>query len=274
MPGCYAFMERAAPGAPFVEVPQFGSGGSGLNSVCTYWQSFHRGRTTAGYCGQGNAHFDNLLAYNSPFYAEAIAQPTFLADPDRIPLALDGVFAFRDYAWLYLTAHDLRFVVVHRWPGAVDPASSPGLDRLKSALAAAKVYEDAGSIVYDRDRLPAPARPVMITTGGWRIGGEHARVRVAERSARLLVYNPDPTPRAEADDRCQGPARTARGPPAFERRGARALVLPARTSPIADEPPVPSPRRPPRARPRERRDCPGRDRASRRPRGSTWPPSA
>ena len=34
MPGCYAFMQRTAPGAAFVEVPQFGSGGSDLYSIC------------------------------------------------------------------------------------------------------------------------------------------------------------------------------------------------------------------------------------------------
>ena len=74
MPGCYSFMKQAAPGAAFLEVPQFGSGGSFLYALCSYWQSHHRGRTSAGYCGQGNAVFDNLLTYNSPFEATRLAR--------------------------------------------------------------------------------------------------------------------------------------------------------------------------------------------------------
>jgi hypothetical protein len=191
LPGCYAFMQRAAPNAAFVEVPQYTSaGGSDLNAICAYWQSFHRGRTTAGYCGQGNAHVDNLLGFNSPFSADALAQPEFLEDPTRLPLALDGPVAFSDYAWLYLKAHDLRFVVVHQSPSLVSP--SVGLDRLKAALAEAKVFEDAGSIIYDRDRLAPPQHPVLVTTGGWRIGWDGALRRVAELQAHLVVYNPEP----------------------------------------------------------------------------------
>jgi hypothetical protein len=190
VPGCYAFMKRATPGAAFVEIPQFGSGGSDLYAICAYWQSFHRGRTTAGYCGQGNAVFDNLLTFNSPFLAEALAQPGFLEDPDRTPLVLGGDVVFRDYAWLYLKGHDFRYVVLHQWPGAAVP--SVGLDRLKAVLQVAKVYEDEGSVVYDRDRLALPEHAVMLTTRGWRIARGEGMLRVADRQAHLSVYNPEP----------------------------------------------------------------------------------
>jgi hypothetical protein len=183
-------MERTAPGAAFVEVPQFGSGGSDMYAICAYWQSLHRGRTTAGYCGQSNAVHDNLLTYNSPFLAEALARPDFLEDPDQTRLVLGGEVDFRDYAWLYLKTHDFRFVVLHRWPGAAPP--SAGLDRLKAQLEVAKIYEDAGSVVYDRDRLAPPEHPVMLTTGGWRVGLGKSMLRVAEREAHVRTYNPDP----------------------------------------------------------------------------------
>jgi hypothetical protein len=191
-PGCYAFMAKTAPGAAFLEAPQFGSEGSDLYSLCGYWQSSHRGRTNAGYCGQGNALFDNLLTYNSPFSAERLARPDYLADPDRTPAELGGDVPFRDVAWLYLKTHDFRFVVLHRRPEMLDP--SVRLDRLESAMEVAKVYEDGVSVVYDRERRPAPDRPVLLTTRGWRIarGRSPSPLRVADREARLSVYSPGP----------------------------------------------------------------------------------
>jgi hypothetical protein len=188
MPGCYNFMQRTAPGAAFVEVPQFGSGGSDLYSIAAYWQSHHRGRTTAGYCGQSNAIFDNLVTRSSPFRADQLARPDYLEDPERTPLELGGAASFADYAWLYLTAHGFRFVVVHRESTLVAP--SPQLDRLKSLLAPAQVYADEGSIVYDRERMPLPANPVLITTWGWRKAVGRRPLCVADRQAHILLYNP------------------------------------------------------------------------------------
>ena len=191
MPGCYAFMKRAAQGGAFVEIPQFSSGGSLLYAVGGYWQSIHRGRTNVGYSGQGNAIFDNLLSWNSPFSASRLAEPDYLADPERMTFDVVGPARFRDYAWLYLTAHDFRFAVLHQWPGAI-PNQPVRLDRIKAELAVAKVFEDEGSVVYDRERLPAPSHPVLITTRGWRPAWEGTLVRVANRWARLALYNPDP----------------------------------------------------------------------------------
>jgi hypothetical protein len=188
-PGCYAFMHRTAPRAAFVEVPQFDSGGSDLSALCAYWQSHHRGRTSAGYSGQNNVVFDDLVARTSPFLSELLARPDYLADPARMPLKAGGQAAFRDYAWLYLTVHDFRFVVVHQWPGALLPGVR--IDRLKSALEPAKVYEDAGSVVYDRERLPRPRTAVMITTRGWRKGGGSGLAWLTDRRAHLLLYSSD-----------------------------------------------------------------------------------
>jgi hypothetical protein len=188
MPGCYAFMQRTAPGAAFVEAPQSGSGGSDLYSIAAYWQSHHRGRTSAGYCGQGNAIFDNLVTHSSPFLAELLARPDYLQDPEWFPQELGGVASFRDYAWLYMKAHEFRFLVLHQWPGASSP--SPQLDRLKTALEPAKVYQDEGSIVYDRERLPLPAKPILITTRGWRSAVGRRPIYVADLQAHLLLYNP------------------------------------------------------------------------------------
>jgi hypothetical protein len=189
MPGCYAFMGETAPGEAFLEIPQFGSEGSDLNAICTYWQSIHRGRTTAGYSGQGNSVYDALITYNSPFFAEAMARPDYLEDPAHTALALGETVSFADYAWVYLKAQGLRFVVLHRRSDAGAPAE--GLDRLKALLGPAKVYDDHASIVYDRDRLPRPGRPVLIATEGWRVGRWPLRQRFAGRSAKLVVYNPD-----------------------------------------------------------------------------------
>jgi hypothetical protein len=191
MPGCYAFMKQAAPGAAFLEVPQFGSGGSFLYALCSYWQSYHRGRTSAGYCGQGNAVFDNLLTYNSPFEATVLAEPSYLAGSDRIRFDMTGEVSFGDYAWLYLHAHDFRFVVLHQWPGSVTHLPVR-LDRLKSLLEVAKVYDDGATVVYDRDRLPLPTHPVLLTLRGWRPAWDEKMIRAANREASLLVYNPDP----------------------------------------------------------------------------------
>jgi hypothetical protein len=189
-PGCYAFMARTAPGAAFVEAPQFGSEGSDLYSLCGYWQSSHRGRTSAGCCGQGNAIFDNLLTYNSPFAAEWLARPNYLTEPGRVRVELEGEVNIRDYAWLYLKTHDYRFVVLHLRPELLNPAIR--LDRLEAVMEVAKVYEDGVSVVYDRERLPTPDRPIMLTTRGWRIarGCSPSPLRVADREARLSVYSP------------------------------------------------------------------------------------
>jgi hypothetical protein len=190
-PGCYAFLQRTAPGPAFLEVPQSPSTGSDnpLSVICGYWQSFHRGRTGAGHGGHQNVVFDNLLIQNSPFLEESICRPDFLVDPERTPIPLQGEVDFGAYAWLYLTVHGYRFVVLHQEPELVP--RSAGLARLKEVLAPARVYEDARSAVYDRERLPRSHDPVMITTHGWRKGSFPSPLCVTDREARLTMYNPE-----------------------------------------------------------------------------------
>jgi hypothetical protein len=190
-PGCYTFLQRTAPGAAFLEVPQSPSTGSdtSLSAFCGYWQSFHRGRTNVGYSGHDNVVFDNLVTQNSPFLEESISRPDYLTDPKRTPIPLQGHVDFGAYAWLYLTVHGYRFLVVHHEPELVAP--SAGLARLKEALAPARVYEDARSSVYDRERLPRPRDPVMIATQGWRKGESPRPLCVTDREARLVIYNPE-----------------------------------------------------------------------------------
>jgi hypothetical protein len=190
MPGCYAYMKHAAPDGAFVEIPQFSSGGSQLYAVTGYWQSIHRGRSGVGYSGQSNAIFDNLLSWNSPFAASRLVEPEYLLDREHVSIDVSHDVRFDEYAWLYLTAHRFRFVVLHQWAEAV-PDMPVRLDRLKAALAVAKVFEDAGSVVYDLHRLPRPTRPVVLTLRGWRPAWGGKLVRVANREAGLAVYNPD-----------------------------------------------------------------------------------
>jgi hypothetical protein len=181
-------MQRTAPGAAFVEAPQSGSGGSDLYSIAAYWQSYHRGRTNAGYCGQSNTVFDNLVTHSSPFLADLLARPDYLQDPERMPLELGGTASFRDYAWLYMKAHAFRFLVLHQSPDLV--AHTPQLARLKSALESARVFEEDDTIVYDRERLPLPSKPVLIATQGWRNAVGRRPLCVADQQAHLLLYNP------------------------------------------------------------------------------------
>ncbi len=210
IPGCYAFIRRSDPGATLLEVPQFGSWGSDLYAICSYWQTRHRLRTNAGYCGQGNAVYDNLLTFNSPFYAENVTRPGYLSDAEKTSLELAGPIAFPDYAWLYLNVHGFRYVVYHKWFAAIEPMS--GLDRLQTALAPARVYEDDATIVYDRERLRPPVHPTLLTTNGWRIGVEQGWIRVTEPKADLIVYNPDPdrTLRLSLAARSLRPGRSVR----------------------------------------------------------------
>jgi hypothetical protein len=202
-PPCYAWLRRRDPGAAFLEVPQHVAGGSYLSSLCAYWQSYHRGRTSVGYAGQGNHRYDNLVYWNSPFMATSLARRDFLADPDRCVGPAEPARSFGDrfdvawnvgfleYVWLYLTANKFDYVILHQWEGS-SPEARVYLDRLKELLRGARVYEDAMTAVYARARLAPPRRPVVLCTEGWRPGMVDLRHgRVAGRMARLAVYNPD-----------------------------------------------------------------------------------
>lgn len=194
VPPAYAWIARTAPGAAVVDAPMFPTGCSALiGATCGYWQSYHRLPTTAGYSGVPNAVFDDAILAGSPFQAAQLADPAYLADPESQTFDLAADAPARDYAWLYLTAQRLRFVVLHR-EAALVPELPVRRDRLEALLRPALVFEDDRTAVFDRVRLPRPDRPVLTCLDGWRRRGPwQGRPSAApEREARLAVFEPDP----------------------------------------------------------------------------------
>ncbi len=193
MPGSYAFLRRHDPDAVWVEAPQFNTeGATHLAAATLYWQSLHRGRTTAGYSGQGNARADNLLVRGSPFSAYRLRRPEYLRDPETNHYDLTPNVRFADQAWLYLHVHKLDYVVMHLWPG-VTSEFKVDLDRIRSLLAPARIYGDGVSEVYDARLLEPPQRATVLCKEGWRPHqGLHGRdTRSVGQVARVAVYNPD-----------------------------------------------------------------------------------
>ncbi|WP_435016672.1 hypothetical protein TA3x_004245 [Tundrisphaera sp. TA3] len=192
MPAAYRAILDRDPQATFLDAPQFNSGAFELPALTTYWQSIHGGTTSAGYTSFLNVGYDNLVYHNSPFDAFKLGRADYLADPRHQDFDLVRDADFRDYAWLYLTVHELRYVVLHQRPGSF-PEFPVHLDRIKAELADAKVYEDADAVVYDRDRLPPPRRTTILHAQGW----SHRLMRRGERSCmvgasgKLYVFNPD-----------------------------------------------------------------------------------
>jgi hypothetical protein len=194
MPGCYAALRQRNPHATVLEVPQFGSGWCvDLNAACAYWQSHHRGRTTAGYSGFDNLPYDNLVWQSSPFANFCLADPEYLKQPEAMDIDLVKSVRFTDYAWLYLTVHHLDYVVLHEDPGLF-LGQQFHFDRLKAALAGAAILRDGRTTVYDRSLLPPPRRPVLLCTTGWRQreAGKDCYVGLLTRTGRLTVFNPSP----------------------------------------------------------------------------------
>lgn len=194
VPPAYAWIARTAPGAAVLDAPMFPSGCCALiGATCGYWQADHRLPTTAGYSGVPNAIFDDAILAGSPFQTAQLADPGYLADPSSQTIDLAANMPARDYAWLYLTAHRLRFVVLHR-ESALVPEVPVRRDRLEALLRSALVFEDDRTAVFDRERLPEPTRPVLTCLDGWhRRGPWQGRASAApERRARLLVFEPEP----------------------------------------------------------------------------------
>jgi len=193
MPACYPAILAKDPAATFLEVPQFNSGGYQLPAVCTYWQTFHGGKTSSGYTAFLNFQYDNRLMWNSPFDAFKLRMPLYLADPRRESFEFAHGVDFRSYVWLYLKVNDFRYVVVHHQPGDF-PEFAVHLDRLKAELADSKIHEDAATVVFDRERMPKPTVPVFLYTDGWgnRVFRETRPTCMLGRSGRVMVYNPTP----------------------------------------------------------------------------------
>jgi hypothetical protein len=195
MPACYARIHAIDPAAAIIEGPQFLSTSSDdLTTLGAYWQSYHRNPTTAGYTAHPNIAFDTLIAHASPFSIWDLAHPDFLANPDDVTIDLAQHVRYRDYVWLFLTHHNLRFVVLHKRPASI-AGHLARLDRVRSVLLDALIFEDQDALVFDRDRLPAPTRLVVVPTEGWKqtvVAPGNVRGRRMSRSGHFALFNPDP----------------------------------------------------------------------------------
>jgi hypothetical protein len=191
MPACYGVLSRIAPGAAILEAPQSPSQGDPLSAACGCWQSSHRHPTTAGYSGSSNAPYDSLITFPSPFSVDRLAEPGYLEHPDTESFDVFDAAGFSGSAWLFLTAHRLPYVMLHRCPGlSWRPVR---IDRLEREMAAAKIYEAPDVILYETSRLALPPRPTLVCTEGWRLGSRAGRrFRVLPPKASLAAYNPDP----------------------------------------------------------------------------------
>lgn len=195
MPKGYSWLMSHDARAAWVDVPQFSTGdGTHANACWTYWQSIHRGKTTAGYSGHAQWALDNLMTWNSPFTPERLADPQFLKRPQGDLLDIltetDGL----SYIWVYLTYHEIPYVVVNRWVDQKDELH--GYANLREILAPALVYEDDKQSIFARDLLPTPSKAVVMSGEGWLtrcFTDADGYFRPVGESSELIVYNPDPS---------------------------------------------------------------------------------
>ena len=189
LPRAYAAIRAQDPTATFVDVPQFSSGGAELSSVYGYWQSQHRGPTTAGYSGHGNMPYDNRLSWNSPFRYTRLTDPQYLRNVSSTNIEILTEADFPSYVWLYLAANRLGYVMLHHWQRAM-PDGPYHFEALRACLDEAKVYEDENTSAYAWAKMKLPARPTLVTTDGWRLAWDGRLMRVVNRVGRLAVYIP------------------------------------------------------------------------------------
>lgn len=192
MPACYAAIVARKPDARLLEIPQAGSGGTVLNAACAYWQTFHRARTSAGYCGAVNSRLDDLATFTSPFFLGRLAETDYLRDPKRERFDIVHDADFLAYAWLYARLHRFDFIVLHRRPGDFD-GSPEALARVERLLAPAVWFEDQDAIVYDVSKMPKPKHATILAADGWRTrsGWKDRYSCVVGGKADLAVYNPN-----------------------------------------------------------------------------------
>lgn len=191
-PNFYRELAASNPSTSFLEIPIENSAGAHpVSTLGGYWQSRHGARTTGGYSGLHNDRFDDKVVYTSPFSSARLADPNYLKVSDQLRFDVVADTTFDDYAWLYLTALDLRYVVLHRTPGVV-LESPEAIDRVRRRLSHARVIDDPAAEVFDRERLTRPRRPVLLCTDGWHrfIGGTGPIATVMGKVGEVVVYNP------------------------------------------------------------------------------------
>ena len=203
-PACYAAILKGDPGASFLEAPQCPSGGWFLNACTGYWQSLHQGRSSGGYSGHANAEYDRRVLTPSPFYSERMADPNYLASPEEQAIDLIQKTRFREYTWLYMTAHQFRYAVLHRWPGATPEYPKLRIDRVRGQLIDAQVYEDSSTVgsstatVFPSPRIRRSSAP---RAGGLGEHREGFRYRVGRSPARGVQPDPGRRPHVRGDGR-------------------------------------------------------------------------
>jgi hypothetical protein len=194
MPQAYQFIKDRSPDAAMFEAPHANFAWR-TPALCTYWQSFHGLRTSAGYTADLNPIHEPLITHSSPFHAHRLADPDYLRTNDAItfePIGLTGVQRFDDYAWLYLKTFGFDYLVLHHRPEDY-PELPVHFDQVKQRLAPAKVFEDEVTAVYETDLLPAPTRPTLLCARGWRgyIPTRFGSGRLIDPVSELTLYNPE-----------------------------------------------------------------------------------
>jgi hypothetical protein len=184
LPASYSWLKRQDPGASLLELPL------GVSAERTYWQALHGCATSEGYTGVINLKLIEMIGLNSPF---PTSRPNFLMNQESESFGPVSGVAFRDYAWLFLTTHRYKYVILHRDEQTAlgDPSS---VARLRAELERAKVFEDEVDTIYERARFPLPSHPVVVCTEGWRTSaGLPGPLRFGVRkTAHIALYNPTP----------------------------------------------------------------------------------
>ncbi len=194
LPGYYRSLLAEGKTVNVLDAPMAPSGAvDTLGSVAAYWQSIHRGRTSAGYSGHDNDRFNELVFHGSPVSALWLGWDGYLADPNDVSFGVVRGVGFRDYAWLFTRFHQFDRIVLHEWPGASQDFPVH-LGRLKALLQHTLVSAGDGISVYDPARLAAPERPVLLATDGWLYGilWRQWPLCPMSQTSRLVAYNPTP----------------------------------------------------------------------------------
>jgi hypothetical protein len=195
MPQAYHFIRERDPDAAILEAPLVNTGWW-RTALCTYWQSLHGLRTSAGYTADLNPIHEVLISVHSPFHALRMALPDYLKDDSPFvfePIGLAGAQRFEDYAWLYLKAFGFDYVVLHRRPEDY-PGVTVRVEPIAERLDPAKVFEDEETAVYQTDLLPRPSSVALMCAEGWRgyIPTRYGSGRIVDPVSTLALYNPDP----------------------------------------------------------------------------------
>ena len=225
-----------------------------LSSLCSYWQSSHRLKTSAGYIGFPNLDFDGPIVGNSPFAASAMLEPSYLTTPSSMDLGASSGVDFRDLRLALPHAAPVRLSHLSPFPprlphprrrrGDGPRSCSPGrrcsrTGRPPSSRAPGSPPRRAGSGSAPRD--------------GWIATGPAGDLAHAARRTAARGGLSDPTRRAAGlHPPGRGLAHAPFGSGPVRRPGTRPLDRRPRTGTDVRDPLVPTPRRAARTHHRER----------------------